>query len=166
MNNMEKLALSTALEKALKDMNNPKNPDSLRYQMDEKLKEDYCEDGTDRRKVMINGQPVGTYSLTFTKEVDGLEPVVDNYDLFAEWFSLPENLGYLHQLVNKCLKDALSIATSQGELPDGVVMRQVTEPPRVKGTTLRVDKEKLQKALGNQLESSVMGLLAAGDQSI
>lgn len=163
MNDMEKLALSTALEKALKDMNNPKNPDSLRCQMDEKLKEDYCEDGTDRKRVMVNGVDVGTYSIMFTKEVDGLEPVVDNYDLFAEWFSLPENLGYLHQLVNKCLKDALSIATSQGELPDGVVMRRVCEPKVPKGTTLRVDKEKLQKALGNQLESSVMGLLSAGE---
>lgn len=163
MTDMEKLALSVAMEKALKKINNQRDPHSLRSQMDNELVAAYMTDGTDRRRVMVNGQGVGSYSLTFTKEKKGVEPYVDNYDEFAEWFALTENLGYLHQLVNKCLKDALSIATSQGEIPDGVAMRQVEEPPSIKGTTLRVDPEKLQQALGPQLQSSVMGLLTAGN---
>ncbi len=160
---MEKLALSCAMEKALHKINDPKNPDSLRAQMDAQLMDAYLEDGTDRRRVMVNGQPVGTYSVTSTKGVSGKEPRVADYDEFAEWFAQDSNMGYLHRLVDKCLKDALAIATSEGECPDGVVWVDVEEPPRIKGTVLRVDPEKLQKALGPQLESSVMGLIAPSE---
>lgn len=162
-NDLQRLALMEAMSKALKEQTDPRRAGSLRGSMDSELVDAYYADGVDRRRIVINGVDCGTYSVAFSKERDGVEPAVDDYDAFCAWLASEDNRGYLHRLVDRCLKQAVEVSTAEGELPDGVSMRRVAEPKRVKGTRISVDKEKVAKALGPGLADAVAGVLAAGE---
>lgn len=160
---LQRLALMEAMSKALKEQTDPRRAGSLRGRMDSELVDAYYADGVDRRRIVINGVDCGTYSVSFSRERDGVEPAVDDYDAFCSWLAAEDNRPYLRALVDRCLRQALDVATSEGELPDGVSMRRVAEPKRVKGTRLSVDKERVAEALGPGLTEAVAGVLAAGD---
>lgn len=161
---VQRLAVSTAIEKHFKAINNPRNHESLRAQVDRSMKEDYFRTGNKARDIEINGKKVGTISIAFTAEKTGFEPVVRDYDEFAGWFAKPENFAYLRHLVDVNLKSAVEVSTSEGEVPDGVEYRQVAEPRMYKGTTLRGCKpEQITEALGPRLTETVAGLLYDGE---
>lgn len=160
---LQRLALMEAMSKALKEQTDPRRAGSLRGRMDSELVGAYYADGVDRRRIVINGVDCGTYSVSFSRERDGVEPAVDDYDAFCSWLAAEDNRPYLRALVDRCLRQALDVATSEGELPDGVSMRRVAEPKRVKGTRLSVDKERVAEALGPGLTEAVAGVLAAGE---
>ena len=59
MNNLEKLAVAQAVYKAVGAIVSTKDHDSLRGQIDAELIEQFEADGTDRKRLMLNGQEVG-----------------------------------------------------------------------------------------------------------
>ncbi len=161
---LRRLALMEAMAKALREQTDPRRAGSLRGRMDSELVGAYYAEGVDRRRIVIDGVDCGTYSVAFSKGRDGVEPVVADYDAFCAWLAAEDNRGYLHRLVDRCLGQAVEVSTAEGELPDGVELRRVAEPKRVKGTRLCVKKERVAEAFGAGLPEAVAGLLAAGEE--
>lgn len=159
MNDMENLAVATALQKQLKENLDQRNSNSLRARCDQALLEMYEESGVDRRQLKINGQKVGTQSLTFAKSVDKVEAYVENYPKFIAWLQTEEGTSTLAHAVN--IKPSLFTEQLEktGEIADGVKMRQVNEPAHIKGTTVRVDVEAVKEAFGKELPNAIAGLL-------
>ena len=57
----------------------------------------------------------------------------------------------------------LKAAVADGELPDGCTMVERNEPSRIKNTTLRINKDKVVKAMGAQLSAAVAGFIGGGE---
>ena len=162
MKDVEKLAIATVLQKQLKENLDQRNPDSLRYRCDQALLEMYEEDGVDRKQIKVNGEKVGTQSLTFTKPKDGIEPYIENYEAFTRWLQTEAGYETLRHAVNTKPDLFSDYLEKTGEVGDGVSMREVHEPSRVKGTTVRVDLSKVVEAFGKELPNAIVGLLEGG----
>ena len=164
MNDLERLAVAQAAYKALGAMVSASDPESLRGRVDGLLREDYEEKGTDRFRLKVNGQEVGTLSARFTKETHRL--VVEDMGAFADWL-VGDGRMYLELFLRsprgRGLVDACAAAIfADGEVPAGCAV--YTEPPRFDGTVIKgCEPEKVAPALGMTLPQAVAGLLAGGE---
>lgn len=156
---LEKLALCTALAKGVKE-----TIAELRDEADQSLYELFQQDGVDRRQVLINGQKVGTQSITFNKAREGVEMYVENYKDFIDWLQAEEGYDVLAHVVHASTKAFTDYLAETGQVAAGVKALAVNEPASIKGTTLRVDKEKVFKAFGNRLPDAVFGVLGEGNE--
>ena len=168
---MEQLAIEQALYSKLGEQVDTKNPDSLRARMDEELIANYrafVATGLSSKSsnVFVNGQEVGTYGVRIGKGVPehtesrlattngaALEEYV-NSDECAE-----ERAEYMALVARNFAEWMLE---TYGVVCDGceVVEETVPEqPPKVTGTTLRIDPEKVGEALRGHLPTTVAGLL-------
>lgn len=167
---LSRLALADAVVKACKQMTDPRGgahgAPNLRTEADDALREAYLMEGTDRRRITINGEQVGTLSARFTKGVDGVVPEIYDCEKLIEWLRTTDG-GWdtLQRLVYSMPCKVLEAATTDGELPDGCRMVERSEPPQWAGTTLRVDSQKVARALAGELPEAVAGLLDGGDES-
>lgn len=164
LNDMERLAVATALEKACKAVTDPRprHGETLRTKADDSLRELFASTGCDRVRINIGGADVGTFSLTFTLPKSGVELRVRDARELAEWLRCTdEGLDVTKLIVNDIKVQAaiLDAAKEYGFMPDGCYMAEVEEPARIKGTTLRVDAEKVARALGDELPQAVAGLI-------
>ena len=158
---IERLTIAQAAYKALGKLVDTKSSDSLRSEMDREMMAELQLTGSDRRRLMLNGQQVGTYSVKMTKPVDTVEPEMVDAEKFIQWLRTSDGgLDTLRRVVFGEPKKLLKLATIDGELPDGCRMRKVVEPQRATGTVLRVDTEKVAAALGGELPSAVVGLIS------
>ena len=86
---LERLAVAQALYKELGAITSTGNPYSLRGMCDEELRADFEEDGTDRRRITLNGVEVGKLSVKVTKPgkpkacLDATGEVPDGYEAKA-----------------------------------------------------------------------------------
>ena len=164
---LQQLALLDALQKAAKKQTDPKNGDSLRSDADVALMEAYAADGTDRRRIIINGLEVGTLSMTFTKasETDELR-IIDSDELVRWLQTTDEGTDVLRAVVqgNASTRSAmLNAAKGYGFLPDGCILEHVVTPSRPKGTMLRVKEREVAQALQGELPAAVAGVLMSGE---
>lgn len=169
MTNLEKLALAEAIMKALKPLTDRRGgkggADNLRTMADDELLEMYAQSGADRKQITIGDVKVGTLSISFTKPEHKLEIDVQDTQKLVEWLrTTDEGKDTLEKmLVNlTIIKAVAEAAKSYGFLPDGCAMVEVDSPSRIKGTTLRVDTQKVAEALGNRLSGAVAGLIEGG----
>ena len=81
LNDLQRLAVAEAMGKAIKEMTNPRGGEhgapTLRTEADDALRADFEASGTDRRRISINGQEVGTLSARLSKPESGTRVVVD-----------------------------------------------------------------------------------------
>ncbi len=166
LNPLQQLALLDALVKAAKKQTDPKNGDSLRADADVALMEAYATDGTDRRRIVINGVEVGTLSITFTKasETDELR-IIDSDELVRWLQTTDEGTDVLRAVVqgNATTRSAmLNAAKGYGFLPDGCILEHVVTPSRPNGTMLRVKEREVAQALQGELPAAVAGVLMPG----
>lgn len=153
-------AVYSALGSELSTRGGKNGAPNVRTRANEYLTELYLTTGADRVSLEVNGAKVGTFSLSFTKPKDEVEPYVDDHRKFVEWLRTTDGgLDALTRLVNGEPQLVLKAATYDGELPDGCSTRRVVEPPRIKSQTLRVDAEKVANALGGQLQGAVLEVL-------
>lgn len=164
---IQKLALAEAIIKALKPLTDTRGgkggADNLRTRADDELRRMYAESGADRRQIDINGVKVGTLSLAFTKPVDRTEiGVLDVNELIAWLRDTDEGRDTLAEVltVYKNLRAVLDTAHAFGFMPDGCSAVEVHDPAHIKGTTLRVDTQKVAEALAGQLSGAVAGLIS------
>lgn len=167
LNPLQKLALLEALAKAAKKQTDPKNDASLRADADVALMEAYATDGTDRRRIIINGVEVGTLSMTFSKasETDELR-IIDSDELVRWLQTTDEGTDVLRVVVqgSAATRSAmLTAAKAYGFLPDGCAMEHVSVPSRPKGTMLRVKEREVAQALQGELPAAVAGVLMPGE---
>lgn len=170
LNDLQRLAVAEAMGKAIKDMTNPRGgahgAPTLRTECDNALRADFEASGTDRRRIVINGQEVGTLSARLSKSESGTRVVVSDGGELLYWLRNSDGgrdaLGRL--LADPKTRQAIvDAATADGELPDGCRVESYEKPAAWLGTTLRVDPKKVGAALGAELPSAVAGLLGGAD---
>lgn len=170
LNDLQMLAVAEAMGKAIKDMTNPRGgahgAPTLRTECDDALRADFEASGTDRRRIVINGQEVGTLSARLSKPESGTRVVVSDGGELLYWLRNSDGgrdaLGRL--LADPKTRQAIvDAATADGELPDGCRVEDYEKPAAWLGTTLRVDVKKVGAALGAELPSAVVGLLGGAD---
>ncbi len=171
LSDLQRLAVAEAIGKAIRDVTNPRGgahgAPTLRTECDDALRADFEASGTDRRRIVINGQEVGTLSARISKPESGTRVVVDDEKSFVIW--LKESDGgedAIWRLIHdpKTRDAIIAAATADGELPDGCRVEQYDKPAAWLGTTLRVSVPKVGAALGGELPSAVMGLLGGGQE--
>ena len=171
LTDIQRLAVAEAMGKAIKDMTNPRGgahgAPTLRTECDDALRYDFEQDGTDRRRIVINGQEVGTLSARLSKPESGARVVVSDGGELLYWLRNSDGgrdaLGRL--LADPKTRQAIvDAATADGELPDGCRVESYERPAAWLGTTLRVDVKKVGAALGAELPSTVVGLLGGGEE--
>lgn len=165
---MQELALWKAIADAANERvtTRPKGGSNLRTEIDESMIALYETTGADRVKLDLNGQDVGTLSLTFTKPKQGVEMRMLDTRKVVEWLrSTDEGLDVLSTIIcgASCQKAVIDAATDYGFLPDGCAMVEVDEPKHYKGTQLKVDGLKVARAMAGELPSALAGLLGIGE---
>lgn len=170
LTDIQRLAVAEAMGKAIKDMTNPRGGShgapTLRTECDDALRADFEQDGTDRRRIVINGQEVGTLSARLSKPESGTRVVMDDESAFVRWLMAGDGgEDAIWRLIHdhKTRDAVIAAATADGELPDGCRVESYDRPATWLGTTLRVSVPKVGAALGGELPSAVMGLLG-GDE--
>lgn len=161
---IQTLAVAEAMMKAIAGATSTRGgahgAPNLRTEADDALREDFEADGTDRRRIIIDGQEVGTLSARVSKPEQGTRVIVWEVREFVEWLRTSDGgLDALVRLVSRHPDVAVEVATSDGELPDGCAVEAYDKPAEWLGTTLRVDARKVGAALGAELPAAVMGLL-------
>ena len=170
LSDLQRLAVAEAMGKAIRGMTDPRGgahgAPTLRTECDDALRADFEQDGTDRRRIVINGTEVGTLSARLSKPESGTRVVMDkDYDL-VDWLRHSDGgFDALLRLVRdgKTRDAIIAAATADGELPDGCRVESYDKPQAWLGTTLRVDPKKVGAALGAELPSAVVGLLGGAD---
>ena len=161
---LAKLALAEAIIKAAREMTNPRGgahgAPNLRTECDDRLRRMYEESGTDRQRVLVNGEQVGTLSARVSKPAQVNQLDVLDFDALRAWLKGEDGEEYLDQIIAKAVPEVMELCMADGVGPDGWAMVGHTEPSHWLGTTLRIDKEKVANALGSQLPQAVAGFLA------
>lgn len=161
---MQELALWKAIADAANERvtTRPKGGSNLRTEIDDSMIALYESTGADRVKLALNGQEVGTLSLTFTKPKQGVEMRVTDTKRLVQWLRETDEGGDVLMTIICGIKLQEAIVTAAmdyGFLPDGCAMVEVDEPKHYKGTTLKVDGMKAASAMAGELPSAVAGLL-------
>ena len=161
---LERLAVAQAIYKAVADIVSTKNPDGMRAQADAELMDAYTQMGVKSMDLRVEGQKVGTYSVTMAKAVPEKQDArldVEDHDRLVRWLrSDTEALDSLIEMYAD--KYAQTLFSASGEVPDGcdaVTVVTPAQPEHPKGTVLRVDTQKVAQALKGQLPEAVAGLL-------
>ena len=170
LSDIQRLAVAEAMGKAIKDMTNPRGgahgAPTLRTECDDALRADFEASGTDRRRISINGQEVGTLSARLSKPESGTRVVVGDERAFVRWIMAGDGgEDAIWRLIHepKTRDAVIAAATADGELPDGCRVESYEKPAQWLGTTLRVSVPKVGTALGAELPSAVVGLLGGGE---
>lgn len=161
---MQELALWKAIADAANERitTRPKGGANLRTEIDDSMIALYETTGADRVKLQLNGQEVGTLSLTFTKPKQGVEMRVTDTKKLVKWLRETDEGGDVLMTIIcgiKLQEAIVNAATDYGFLPDGCAMVEVNEPKHYKGTMLKVDGLKVARAMAGELPSAVAGLL-------
>lgn len=94
---IQRFAVAQALYKALAAEVRTGEPDNLRGRVDDMLRADNREKGTDRYRLMVNGSEVGTLTLKQGREATRL--VVEDELAFVDWL-FSDGIGYLLSLIH------------------------------------------------------------------
>lgn len=158
---MEQLAIAQGLYKQIAGAVSTKDPDSLRASIDRQVIRDYLDSGIKSRDLRVNGEKVGTYSVRIAKPKTERVMSETDHEAFVKWAGENPELCTLFAL-NQAAKLAQFALETAGELPDGYEFQEVVTPEHAAGTTLKVDVEKVAKAMSGELPSAVAGLLGGG----
>lgn len=160
-NDLQRLAVMQALYNELGKEVGTRNPYGLRAKEDAALIARYAEDGTDRRRIIIEGEEVGTLSIRFAKE--HARYIVEQADKVADWMADPERRALLVQLLREKGQGIVDWYADvlDGEVPDGCTA--YIEPKRPNGTTLKIDQERVVGALGMNLPQAAVYALGSGE---
>lgn len=166
---MERLAIEQALYQRIAEDVSTKNADSLRSACDEQIINNYRAMGAKSYDTHVNGQKVGTYSVRMSKEKpeqvqkqlivtnpEELNTYVQSDECKEE---LTEYINLMAQNFAEYLLDTYGIVAEGCEVVDEVTPAQSTQ---VIGTTLRIDADKVAKALSGYLPTVIGGLIDAG----
>ena len=164
-----KLALATAMFNALSDKvatkGGKRGADNFRTACDSMLRDEWEREGTDRKALRIRGQKVGTITARTSKPIDETVPVIRDTEAFVTWLRTSDGgLDTLRRALSTKPQDMLAWATADGELPDGCAIEKRERPERFVGTTVRVNKELVMRALSNDLPSEAMRMLGEGGE--
>ena len=168
---MERLAIEQALYNRLGEDLSTKSPDSLRADADEQMVSNYCNTGAKSYDVHVNGLKVGTYSVRIgkgTPQKTLKKMVVDDaaqLEAFVNSDECAEERAEYMALQAQNFAEFL--LETYGIIADGcrLVERSMpAQPPKVVGTTLKIDPAKVGEAIRGYLPTTFGGLLGGGDE--
>lgn len=157
---MEQLAIVQGLYKALAERVSTKDPDSLRSKVDAQVMEFYEQTGAKSYDISLMGEKVGTMSVSMSRAKTETAYDLADWMAFEQWASTEEGWSVLMDFAMLDPERFCKFAVERtGEVMPGIDVRTVEVPEHPKGTTLRVDTTKVARAMGNQLEPAIAGLL-------
>lgn len=140
---LKALAILTGIKKAIDKELDGKVEGSLRQRVDEKLKAEYFESGTDRKRLPVDGTKPSYLSLVFSQGGTTYDAYVDKPGEFADWLvgaGRRHFLGWLISTQSQALvKHMLMKLDTEitGEVPDGITVYETHEDKHIKGTVLK-----------------------------
>ena len=164
LNDVERLAVAQAFQKAVGELTETKREDNLRGRVDAEMKEAFYSNPMAGRSfdVKLLGEKVGTYSLTVSKPAEQraeTELEVEDAAAFRKW---AEDAGFV--MVDE--RAVFEHFADSGEVPGGCRAIEVVTPAdpggEVASTTLKVEPERVARVLGAQLPEATMALLEGG----
>lgn len=168
---MEQLAIEQALFSRIGNDVSTENPESLRSYADSQLIGSYYTTGARSYDQFVNGQKVGTYTVRVgrgTKEQKKTHLVVSKPDKLESYVNSPECSDEVAEYMVLMAQNFASwMLETYGIVCDGCEVWEETisaESPKVLGTTLRIDAEKVSEALAGYLPTTIAGLLGEGSQ--
>lgn len=167
---VEELIVKQAFLNAVGEDLKTKNPDNLRGQVDQMMRDAYESNPMAGRSydLRLLGQKVGTYSLTVSKDEPSREEMTLEINDRAEFMEWAEENGYVEKVVD--MDAVISDMRNNGVVPDGCTPAKVIVPGTVGGmvtrTTVKVDEEHVMRVLGPQLETVAYALLGGGDDGL
>lgn len=171
MNKLERLAVAQALYKTTGKLVDTKNPESLRFEVDQHFYDQYRETGAKSFDIHIGGEKVGTYSLRFSKPTEQQTTQffeVQDYEALARWM-MKQDTETLQDFASQNLRVfAQFIFDTSGELPDGCNLVEVVTlatESTWQGGVLKVDEGLVFEKLQEQLPPSIAGLLGGAHES-
>lgn len=165
---IKRLALAQALYKNIKSMVGTGDEFNLRGQVDAIMRERYAEAkklgiAPKSFDIEIDGEKVGTYSITTTKAKPAetrMELQVGSKSELTEWALC---MGYF----NVDMKAVQEHFERTGEVPNGCVIVPVDIPAeqggKISRTTLKIDPDKVSYSLGADLGEATAYLLGGGE---
>ena len=164
LTNIEKLAIAQALLNSIGDMTKTKCETNLRGLVDAEIKERYLNDSMAAKSydVKVQGQKVGTMSLTISKP----KPAVIEHTLNVKDSEQLLEWAIDNGFVDVNMPAVIEYFRLNGDIPAGCYVEETIKPEVLGGeitkTTLKVDSEKVARALGAQLEPVIYRLLEGG----
>lgn len=162
----ETYAIIDTIAKVAKKQADAKEPDSLRSMLDADLMDAYRTDGTDRRRVIINGVDVGMHSVVMSKQTERDEIVINDVGDLIRWLQTTDEgtdtLRAVIQDSSTARGAVLKAAKGYGFLPDGCTAEHIIDEPRPKGTRFAITPEKVFSAYGGELPHAIAGVLMPG----
>lgn len=168
MTDLERLAVAQAAYKRLGEIVSTKDADSLRGQADAELLADFAEKGTDRRRIMLNGQEVGKLSVSVAPAKTVQRLYVEDVLAFAEWLSdggIACFEAFMARHGEKLLQYAADCMVVDGVIPDGCSVHEETQPQTLQTKITGCKPEDVAQALGEGLPPAFMGLLMGGEDA-
>ena len=166
---IKRLALAQALYKNIKEMVATGNEFNLRGEVDAIMAQRFAQAkklGVAPKSfdIEIDGEKVGTYSITTTKA----EPEKTKIELQTENAKELLNWALERGFVSVDMKAVEKHFADTGEVPDGCLVVPVVVPAsqggRISRTTLKIDPEKVSYSLGSNLGEMTEYLLGGGDE--
>lgn len=167
MNDLERLGILAALQKRVNE-----RVDELRAAQAEELRTEFEDParGTTTRTIRVKGEKVGTLSVVATKPRDKrtyYELSVVSPEMTLKWMEVPEIVAAWLTDQPQALKDYADWhLMTTGEMPPGCAYVETVElgdkGGRFKHTTLRVDADKVEEALADQLPAVAAIALGGG----
>ncbi|MBR2681260.1 MAG: hypothetical protein IKE23_11025 [Exiguobacterium sp.] len=166
---IKQLALAQALFKSVKELVATGDEFNLRGEVDAIMAERFEQAkkiGLTPKSfdIEIDGEKVGTYSITTTKakpQEEHVELRIENNAEYTKWAVEHDCVTVDHKKVDRLFE-------LTGEVPDGCVAEIVTTPAdkggRISKTTLRIDPQKVEYSLGADLQGMTAWLLGSGDE--
>lgn len=170
MTKVEELIVKQAFLNAVGEDLKTKDPDNLRGQVDQMMREAYEQNPMAGKSydLKLLGQKVGTYSLTVSKDKPSREELTLEINDRAEFMAWAEENGYVEKVAD--MDAVLEDMRKGGVVPDGCTPAKVVIPGTVGGivtrTTVKVDEGEVMRVLGHQLEPIAYALLGGVEDGL
>lgn len=166
MTELERLAVAQAAYKRLGEIVSTKDADSLRGRADAELLADFAANGTDRRRLMLNGAEVGKLSVAVSPAKTIQRLYVEDVKAFAEWLAdggIACFEAFMAKHGEKLLQYAADSMVVDGVVPDGCTAYEEKQPQALQTKITGCKPEDVAQALGEGLPPAFMGLLMGGE---
>ena len=166
MTELERLAVAQAAYKRLGEIVSTKDADSLRGRADADLLADFAANGTDRRRLMLNGQEVGKLSAAVSPAKTTQRLYVEDRSAFSAWLfgdGLSCLTAFMADNWSKLVEAAADSMLVDGIVPDGCTVYDEEQAQRLQTKITGCNPEDVAQALGEGLPPAFMGLLMGGE---
>lgn len=146
MNSDERMFLAQGIYKAISAEVKTNTPGNMRGEFDRRYRDRYRETGAKSYDALISGSKVGSVTVKPDEPKPKTAFEVTDFDALEDWYTTAED-GFQMFVVANLPEFAEFWFHRTGEMPPGCDMVTTTPEPKEPTVTLRVDPEKVAKAV-------------------